>query len=87
MQLEDAIKIRIKYYLKKNNMDSLWELYKTSGVPKSTINALLSTNKSSVPKLATLLHICEGLNTTLKDFFNDDIFLDVEDITEDLNSK
>lgn len=83
MQLEEAIKSRINYFLKKNKMESLWDLYKSSGVPKSTINALLSTNKNNLPRLPTLLHICEGLNTNLKEFFNDDIFLDVEDTTED----
>lgn len=86
MQLEEAIKIRIDYFMKKNNINSLWELYKATGVPKSTINSLLSENNTNnIPKLPTLLHICEGLNTNLKDFFNDPMFLDVEDITEDLN--
>ncbi len=78
MKLNEAIKSRINYYLKKNNMSSLWELYKSSGVPKSTINALLSNNRNNLPRLPTLLHICEGLNTNLKDFFDDPIFLEVE---------
>lgn len=83
MQLHDAIRLRINYFLKKNNMSSLWELYKASGVPKSTINALLSSNTHNLPRLPTLLHICEGLNTNLKDFFDDPIFLDVVDNSED----
>ncbi len=83
MQLNEAIKYRINYFLKQKGLSSLWELYKSSGVPKSTINALLSTNKNSLPRLPTLLHICEGLDTNLKDFFDDPIFLDVEDSTED----
>lgn len=87
MKLDEAVKLRINYYLKKNNMKSLWELYKSSGVPKSTINALLSNNRNSLPRLPTLLHICEGLNTNLKDFFDDAIFLDVEDNTEDFFTK
>lgn len=83
MLLSEAIKIRIDYLLHKNGLSSLWDLYKCSGVPKSTINALFSTKKNSLPRLSTLLHICEGLNTNLKDFFNDDIFLEVEDFSED----
>ncbi len=83
MLLNDAIKIRIEYFLNRNGLSSLWDLYKVSGVPKSTINSLFSSQTNSLPRLSTLLHLCEGLNTNLKEFFNDDIFLDVEDYTED----
>lgn len=86
MKLDEAVKLRIDYFLNKNNMSSLWELYKASGVPKSTINALLANNRNNLPRLPTLLHLCEGLNTNLKDFFDDPIFIDVEDDTEDFNN-
>lgn len=85
MQLNDAINIRIKFFLDKNGFSSLWDLYKSSGVPKSTINALLGTEKNKLPRLPTLLHICEGLGTNLKDFFDDPIFLSIEDSSEDKN--
>ncbi|MCI8485788.1 MAG: hypothetical protein HFJ20_01495 [Clostridia bacterium] len=84
MQLDEAIRTRINYFIEKNNMSSLWDLYKNSGVPKSTINALLGTEINSLPRLPTLLHICEGLNTNLKEFFDDPIFIDVEDSKEDI---
>lgn len=87
MKLDEAVKSRIDYFLKLNNMSSLWELYRASGVPKSTINALLSNRRNNLPRLPTLLHICEGLNTNLKDFFDDPIFLEVEDDTEDYKNK
>lgn len=83
MQLNEAIRIRINYFLKKKGFKSLWELYKNSGVPKSTINALLGTEKTNLPRLPTLLHILEGLDTNLYEFFNDPIFIDVEDSSED----
>ena len=83
MLLSEAIRIRINYFLKKKGLSSLWDLYKCSGVPKSTINALLSSQKNSLPRLPTLLHLCEGLDTNLKEFFNYKIFLDVEDYSED----
>lgn len=41
MQLNDAIKNRIYYFLHKKGLSSLWDLYKLTGIPKSTINALL----------------------------------------------
>lgn len=89
MLLDDAIRMRVNYFMHKKGLSSLWELYKHSGIPKSTINALLSTELNSLPRLPTLLHICEGLDTNLKEFFDDDIFLAVEDSSEDVlkNSK
>ncbi len=83
MQLNDAIRNRIDYFLKRKGLSSLWDLYKTSGVPKSTINALLASEKNKLPRLPTLLHLCEGLDTNLMDFFNDPMFIDIEDSSED----
>ena len=61
MLLSEAIQKRIDFLLHKKGMSTLWDLYKTSGVPKSTINALFSTKKNSLPRLSTLLHICRRL--------------------------
>ena len=85
MQLNEAIRLRIQYFLDKKGFSSLWELYKASGIPKSTINAFLGTKRTNLPKLPTLLHLCEALDTNLKDFFNDPMFLDIEDFAEDKN--
>lgn len=76
MLFSSAIRQRINYYLSKNNM-TIWKLYKASGVPKSTLFALMKEN-ASIPKLDTLLHICEGFGITIREFFDDDIFNDVE---------
>ncbi|MBQ2917147.1 MAG: helix-turn-helix transcriptional regulator [Clostridia bacterium] len=85
MQLNDAIRNRINYFLNKKGFSSLWELYKNCGVPKSTINALLGTEKNKLPRLPTLLHICEGLDTNLREFFDDPMFDNIEDFSEDKN--
>ncbi len=76
MYLSDAVRNRIKYYQEKNNM-SLWALFKSSGVPMSTLAAFMS-KRTELIKLDTLLHICEGFGITLTEFFEDDIFSDVE---------
>lgn len=76
MLFSDAIRQRIKYYLTKNNM-TIWKLYKASGVPKSTLFALMK-NTAGIPNLDTLLHICEGFGITIREFFDDKIFDDVE---------
>ena len=72
MQLSDAIRKRIKYYLKIKNM-KIWDLCKATGIPCSTISTFMS-GKTELIKLDTLLHICEGFNITLGEFFTDSIF-------------
>ncbi len=76
MTLSDAIRKRIKFYLNTKNMN-VWKLCKLSGVPCSTISTFMS-KKTELIKLDTLLHICEGFNITLGEFFTDTIFDTVE---------
>jgi len=76
MKLSNAIRKRIKFYLKENNMN-VWNLCKTSGVPCSTISTFMS-GKTELIKLDTLLHICEGFNITLGEFFTDTMFDNAE---------
>lgn len=77
MQLSEALRLRIKQLLKENNM-KVWDLCKATGIPCSTLSTFL-TGKSKLLKINTILHICEGINIQLKDFFDSEIFLDVED--------
>ena len=76
MYLSDAVRDRIKFYQRQKNM-SLWALFKSSGVPMSTLAAFMS-KRTELIKLDTLLHICEGFDITLKEFFDDPMFNDVE---------
>ena len=77
MQLSEALRLRIKQLLKENNM-KVCDLCKATGIPCSTLSTFL-TGKSKLLKINTILHICEGFNIQLKDFFANEIFLDVED--------
>ena len=72
MKLSNAIRKRIKFYLEEKNMN-VWNLCKMSGIPCSTISTFMS-GKTELLKIDTLLHICEGFNITLKEFFSDDMF-------------
>ena len=72
MRLSDAIRKRIKYYLKEKKMN-VWKLCKMSGIPCSTISTFMS-GKTELLKIDTLLHICEGFNITLREFFSDEMF-------------
>ncbi len=76
MSLSDAIRKRMKYYLNQNNM-SIWALFKATGIPRSTLCSFMNGTTELI-KLDTLLHVCEGFNITLIDFFNDPMFKDVE---------
>lgn len=81
MKLSDAVRKRIKYYLKISKMN-MWSLSKMSGLPCSTISTFMS-KKTELIKLDTLLHICEGFGISLKDFFSDPVF----DTAEQENDK
>ena len=72
MLLPNAIRLRITTLLKENDL-----LAYKSGISPSNISDILR-EKVSEPTLSTLLHICEGLNITLKDFFDSEIFKNVE---------
>ena len=76
MKLSDAIRKRIQKLLKEKNM-KLWNLYKRTGIPMSTLSTFMNA-KRELLTLKTLLHICEGFEISLSEFFNDSLFDDVE---------
>lgn len=71
MTLSNAVKQRI-VDLATGNQITIHKLALNSGVPYSTLSSFLSGKCMSIT-LTTLLHICEGCNIELKDFFK--IFL------------
>ena len=77
MLLSDAIRQRIKNLLKENNMN-IWKLYKATGVPASTLTYFINQKRGLIT-IRTLLHICEGFNIELKDFFDDPLFNNIEE--------
>lgn len=81
MKLSDAIRKRIKFFLKEKNMN-VWKLCKMSGIPCSTISTFMS-GKTELIKLDTLLHMCEGFGITLGEFFTNSMF----DTAEQENDK
>ena len=75
MQLSDATRKRINFLLKEKNMN-LWDLSKAAGISLPTISDFLKNDTKNLRK-DTMLHICEGFNITLKEFFDDPLFEDV----------
>ena len=76
IELSEAIVLRIKQLLKEKNMKT-YDLSIKSGVPRSTISLFLSRETKTI-RLENLLYLCEGFGIELKDFFNDEVFKNVE---------
>ncbi|MCI8596069.1 MAG: helix-turn-helix transcriptional regulator [Clostridia bacterium] len=66
MRLVDAVYLRIIDLVKERNI-TIYNLSKRSGVPHPTI---LTMTRSSTVKLSTIYGICEGLEISLKEFFD-----------------
>jgi len=77
MTLTSAVRKRIKNLLKEKNMN-IWNLYKATGVSASTLTYFINKERGLIT-LRTLLHICEGFDIELKEFFDDPVFDDVFD--------
>lgn len=75
--LENAIRKRIKELADKKNI-TINKVSSLAGIPHTTLLAFMN-NETHDPRISTLLHICEALDITLTDFFEDDIFNDVEE--------
>ena len=56
---------------------SVNKLATISCLTQSTVQNIIEC-KSSNPKLLTIVRICDGLNITLKDFFDDVLFDNIE---------
>lgn len=76
MSLSEAMRKRIKKLLRQNDMN-IWALCNRTGIPASTLSYFMS-GKRELINLKTLLHVCEGFEMELKEFFDDPIFKDVE---------
>ena len=48
-----------------------------SGMTQSTINNILNTGSNN-PTVSTVKKICDGLEITLSEFFDDDVFNELE---------
>lgn len=81
MTLSQAIIDRI-LELQKDRKITTNKLATLSGLAQPTVRDVLY-GVSRAPKINTILHICEGLDITLRDFFNDPIFDNVVDEEND----
>ena len=75
MQLAEATRKRILHLLKQNNMKP-YELSKAAGIALPTLSDFMKNDTKNL-RMDTVLHICEGFNITLVEFFSDPLFDDV----------
>lgn len=72
----DAVKKRMLELLNQKNL-SINKVCSLGYLTTSTLNTMLN-NKSEYCSVRTLQKFCQGVGITLYDFFNDDIFKDLE---------
>ena len=72
MTIGNAIAKRIDEYLIKRNI-SLYKLAKDSGIPIATLQNLYRGHTKS-PTIAVVYKICIGLNITIEEFLNSELF-------------
>ena len=74
MKIKDAVAQRIIDLCKNIAINALGNI---SGVNPSTIYSILNT-KSQNPGVVTLQKICDGLEISIRDFFDVELFDDIE---------
>ena len=76
MELNDVISARITNLCKENNL-SINRLASICGLRQSTVSNILNGNSKN-PTISSIKKICDGLEISLADFFDDPIFVSVD---------
>ena len=78
MNISDAIRLRVDELLEENDLTT-YRLAYLAGISPSVISDC-QRGKVKEPTISTIIHICEGFDMQLKDFFDSEFFTDVEAI-------
>ena len=76
MNTKEAVAERILNLCEERNM-AVNALASVSGISPSTVYSMLN-EKSKNPGVVSLKKICDGLDISIREFFNDDLFDDLE---------
>ena len=76
MRIADAVSQRIINLCNEKSL-SVNKLAILGGQTQSTVQSLIS-GKSKNPKLLTIVRICDSLKISLADFFDDELFKDID---------
>ncbi len=76
MVIGEAVKRRILNICEEKNI-TINMLATLSGITQSTLNNIVSGRNNSAT-ISTIKKICDAVNITIQDFFNDDLFFALE---------
>lgn len=76
MLIKDAIVLRLQKICDKRDI-KYNELTTLSGVTPSTVYSLMSLSRRDM-SVTTLKKLCDGLDMPITEFFDDEIFLNIE---------
>ena len=76
MTISQATKLRIEQLCAERGLN-FCRLATISGIPYTTIKSIIY-NQSKNPGITTIKKICDGLNISITEFFDADIFKDLE---------
>ena len=76
MNIGQATRLRIINLCKEKNI-TVNKLSTVCGITQSTLNNIVSGRNNSTT-VSTVKKICDGLEITVQDFFDDDLFKDLE---------
>ena len=72
MDLSEAVRIRITNLIEERDI-SVSKISTLAGISRSTLSKFLSGKRKMI-RLEMIEYICEGLNLSLRDFFDDKVF-------------
>lgn len=76
MKLTKAVSEKINKILIEKDI-TVNKLASISCLTQSTVDSLVN-GKSKNPKILTIVRICDGLGITLSDFFDDELFINID---------
>lgn len=76
MKIKEAVVLRFQSIC-SDNSTSYNELATLSGVTPSTVYSMMDTRRKDI-SVITIKKLCDGLDTSISDFFDDDIFRNLE---------
>lgn len=76
MKLSKAVSLKILKIIRERDI-TVNKLANICCLTQSTVDSLLN-GKSKNPKLLTIVRLCDGLNMTMTEFFNDELFIDID---------
>ncbi len=80
MDIHHAVTARVKSLCKEKGWTTN-ELIRRSGVNQSTISEIMS-GRSKHPRIITLKKIAQGFDMSLSEFFDDELFLELNEESE-----